>query len=117
MGFERIRQLFELKRLLQDRPVGIILRDAARSVSRREDERAAPRGEKIGDRVYFFVAEIDVEQSQIDVGRGKIILRLGDMRKGCRNRKTELFEHIGEQHSDERFVFDDENAGLWRAAA
>ncbi len=76
LASKRVRQIVDLEGLLQNRPASVIFRHALATIARREDEGAAARGQEIGDRIDLLSADIDVEQSDIDLCPREIFFSL-----------------------------------------
>jgi hypothetical protein len=86
------------------------LRQPRRRVSARENKRHTPSFDQSGHRQYALTPEVDIENGQIKFfarrdwrGRGNA--------SGLRDHAVaELIEHLGDHHSDEDFVLDEENS-------
>jgi hypothetical protein len=109
-------EILDLKRLLQNRPFGMMLRHAGLPISGCENEMAPARSKEIGDRIDLLRADIDVEEGDIDLRPGKIFLSFGDLRERRADTKAEFFQHVVDEHRNERLILDNENAGLRWAA-
>src|SRR6266480_7950405 len=97
----------DLERLPQGRSVAIGLGQL--TIARGKDERRAAGNEGIGNRRGGLAFEIGVEDRNVEVGVLRRFQRLFDARGFGGDGVAELAEHVLEQDTDHRLVFDDEH--------
>ncbi len=107
---ERALELLGLERLLQRRPAAIGLGQAVLAIAGDEDERQAALDQNIRHRKNLLAVEIDVENGDVEIALGGEVAGLGDGADRCADGKAEIGQHVLQQHADQIFILDHENA-------
>src|SRR6202012_4250795 len=92
--FDGAGQRFDLKRLLQRRPVAIFRWQSRRSIAGCEDEGPVARGNQVGDWRNHLAVDVDVENGKIELDRLGKAESVADFAGLGNNGVAELFKHI-----------------------
>src|SRR6516164_858009 len=109
-GDEDLLQHLPLHRLLHDRHIAEPAVDALDAIAGYENERNFPRHQHVGDRVDEFSAEIDIDDTRIDIVVHGGDHGLGQPAEGSNDRKSEFGQNVLHHHGDQNLVFDHKDA-------
>src|SRR4051812_1047158 len=110
---EKLPEHVRLDRLLENRNLREAWIDARTVVAGHEDEGDLAPGENFGDRVNGFSAEIDVEDGGTNIFALRGRESAGEVADRAYDGEPEFSHHLLEHGTDQRFVFDHEDASTW----